>query len=637
MAPRRATLDFFAGQASARRRTALLLVAFALSAALVVALVYLGALLPFGLYTGQARLWNGRLLAWVVAGVAAVVALGAGWQAVALGPDGGDAVARRLGAVPLAPDPSYPPARRLRDVLEEMAIASGLPVPRAYVLPDEPGVNAFAAGASSSRAVVVVTRGALEALDRDELQGVVAHELSHVLNLDVRLNGRLMAAVGGLSALALAGRLLIRGVMQGRRRGAAQVSALVLLAGCALVVAGAVGQLCGELLRFAVVREREFLADAAAVQFTRNPAGLAGALRKAAERGSRLRAPGASQVNHFLFANGVVGVLETWFATHPPIAERLRRLEPAGPAAASHQAPPPLESAAAPGPPAAGALVAAGGGPGPAHLAAAGALLAALPPALASAAREPWGARALSCALLLAPPGPTRERQLAGLAAGDGAGATAAEVARLAPLLDGQRGEARVALYDLLSPALDALSAPQARALREELAALAREAGHGAVLPWAFHRALTRRLDRRLAGRAVTPVRYRALSDVEPEALVVLSLLSWAGAREPALAQAALDGATAALGARQRWRLLPRDRLASEGPARALEVLDGASPALKLRVLAACAAAASSDGRVTPQEAALVRAVAASLGCPLPPLVAPAGADAAAGGAAASA
>jgi Zn-dependent protease with chaperone function len=615
MAPRRATVDFFAGQAAARRRSALLLVAFAAAVALVIGLVYLAALVPFGMMTGRADLWNARVLAWTAAGVAAVVAVGAAYHAAALGHDGGDAVARRLGAVPLPPHASDPGERRLRDVLEEMAIASGLPVPRAYVLPDEPGVNAFAAGASPSRAVVVVTRGALDALDRDELQGVVAHELSHVLNLDVRLNARLLAAVGGLSALALVGELLVRGVLEGRRRGAAHVAALLLVAGCALVVAGTIGRVCGELLRFAVVREREFLADAAAAQFTRNPSGLAGALRKAAERGSLLRAPGAKQVNHFLFANGVAGVLETWFATHPPIEERVRRLEPAVPvqapvAAAAHETPP-VGSAAA--------LVASAGAPGYAHVAAAGALLASLPPPLASAAREPYGARALACALLLSPPGPTRERQLARLASAHGA---AAEVARLAPLLDGQGGEARVALYDLLSPTLDALSLPQVQALRAELAELAREAGHGAMLAWAFHRAMTRRLDRRLAGRAVQPVRYRTIADVEPEALVVLSLLAWAGAHDPALAQAALDGATEALGARERWRILPRERLASDGPARALERLDQASAPVKQQLLAACAAAAARDGWVTPQEAALVRAVAASLGCPLPPLVA---------------
>lgn len=620
MAPRRATLDFFAAQAAARRRTALLVAGFVAAAALVVALVYLAALVPWGLRTGEANLWNPRLLAWVAAGVLAVTAVGAAWQAAALGHDAGDAVARRLGGVPVSPRPGDAAERRFRDVLEEMAIAAGMPVPRAYLLPDEPGVNAFAAGVSASRAVVVVTRGALDALTRDELQGVVAHELSHVLNLDVRLDGRLLAAVGGLAAVAELGGLLLRAAGRGRRvRGGAMLA----LFGLVVAVAGALGRFCAELLRFAVVREREYLADAAAAQFTRCPAGLAGALRKAGQLGSLLVAPGARQVNHFLFANGADGVLETWFTTHPPLAERIRRLEPASPAHAPPPAHAPGAAAVMPGRPAAA--------PGPAHVAAAAALLASLPPGLTGAAREPFGARALACGLLLAPPGPARDRQLARLAAADGAAAR--EVAALAPLLDAQGGDARVALFDLLAPALDALSAAQARTLRADLGDLARAAQHGAVLPWAFHRALTRRLDRRLGGRAAPRVRYGAVSQIAPEALVVLSLLAWAGARDAAQAQAALDAATADLGAPGAWRVLPRERLAGDGPARALEQLDQASPPLKARLVGACGAAAARDGVVTAAEGALVRAVASSLGCAVPLVAAPGGPPRAAVGA----
>lgn len=619
MAPRRATIDFFAGQAEARRRTALLVAGFAVALALVVALVYLALLLPVGMRLGVASWWNGRLLAWVAGGVGAVTAVGATYHAAVLGSDGGDAVARRLGAVPLGRLATDPGQRRFLDVLEEMSIAAGLPVPRAYVLPLEAGVNAFAAGASPSRAVVVVTQGALDALTRDELQGVVAHELSHVLNLDVRLNGRLLAMVGGLTALSEAGGMLLRAAGRGRRTPAPL--ALLGFVGLSVAVAGAVGRLCGELLRFAVAREREYLADAAAAQFTRNPSGLASALRKAAERGSLLATPAAAQVSHFLFANGVDGVLETWFATHPPIEERVRRLEAsAGDARLLAGATGGEQGRARKGPGTdSAALMAAACAPGPAHVAAAGALLAALPPALLAAAREPYGARALGCGLLLGGPGPLRDRQLARLAERD-AGA-AGELRAMVPLLDRQGGDARVALLDLLLPALDGLSPAQAQALRDDLAAVAAEARQGAVLPWACHRTMTRRLERRLAGNALGKVRYRSVEDVQVECHLVLSLLAWVGAREERPAQAALDAATRDLRGQASWRILPRDRLAGEGPARALEHLDEASPRVKSKLLAACAVAVAVDGRVTSEEAALVRAVAASLGCPLPQLV----------------
>src|SRR6266568_773043 len=569
MAPGRATIDFFAGQAEARRRTA--------------------------------------LLVWVAGGVGAVTAVGATYHAAVLGADGGDAVAQRLGAVPLGRLAADPGQRRFLDVLEEMSIAAGLPVPRAYLLPLEAGVNAFAAGASPSQAVVVVTQGALEVLTRDELQGVVAHELSHVLNHDMRLNGRLLAMVGGLTALSEAGGLLLR--VSGRGRRTPAPLALIAFAGFSVAVAGAIGRLCGELLRFAVAREREYLADAAAAQFTRNPAGLASALRKASERGSLLVTPAAAQVSHFLFANGVDGVLETWFATHPPIEERVRRLE-AGAGAAR-----PIARAAGVGRARASrlgsdsaALMAVAGAPGHAHVAAAGALLAALPPPLLAAAREPYGARALACGLLLAGAGPLRDRQLARLAERDAG--TAGELRAMVPLLERQGGDARVALLDLLLPALDALSPAQAEALRDDLAAVAAEARQGAVLSWACHRTMTRRIERRLGGSALGKVRFRTVEDVEVECHLVLSLLAWVGAREPGPAQIALDAATRDLRGRASWRILPRDRLAGEGPARALALLDEASPNVKSKLLAACAVAVAVDGRVPSEEAALFRAVA---------------------------
>ena len=617
MPPRRATIDFFGGQVEARRRTALLVAGFAIAIGLVVALVYLALLLPVGMKMGVVSWWNGRLLAWVAAGVAAVTAVGATYHAAVLGSDGGDAVARRLGAVPLGRLASDPGQRRFLDVLEEMSIAAGLPVPRAYLLPLEVGVNAFAAGASPSRAVVVVTQGALDALTRDELQGVVAHELSHVLNLDVRLNGRLLALVGGLTALSELGGMLLR--LAGRARRTPAPLAFAAFLGLSVAVAGFIGRMCGELLRFAVAREREYLADAAAAQFTRNPSGLASALRKAAERGSLLAAPAAAQVSHFLFANGVDGVLETWFATHPPVEERVRRLEAGASSTRTIGAAGGARARASRLGADSAALMEAAGAPGPAHVAAAGALLAALPLPLLAAAREPYGARALACGLLLAGAGPLRDRQLARLAERDAS--AAAELRTMMPLLERQGGDARVALLDLLLPALDALSNAQAEALRDNLAAVAAEAERGSVLSWACHRTMTRRIERRLAGDALGKVRYRAVEDVEVECHLVLSLLAWVGAREPSVAQAALDAATRDLRGRASWRILPRDRLAGEGPARALALLDQASPRVKSKLLAACSVAVAVDGRVTSEEAAVVRAVAASLGCSLPPLV----------------
>ena len=222
---------------------------------------------------------------------------------------------------PAQPDPDE---RKLLNVVEEMAIASGIPVPQVYVLPEEKGINAFAAGHSTSDAVVAVTQGALRLLTRDELQGVIGHEFSHILNGDMRLNLRLMGLIFGILCLAVIGRVLLH-----VRGGGKDKNPLPLL-GLVLVLMGWVGVFFGRLIQAAVSRQREFLADASAVQFTRNPAGLAGALKKIGglSYGSKLKNAHAGEASHMFFGNGMGGSFLGLMETHPPLAERILALEP---------------------------------------------------------------------------------------------------------------------------------------------------------------------------------------------------------------------------------------------------------------------------------------------------------------------
>ncbi len=313
----RRTLDFFDAQSRARRNTGLLVVLFVAAWLLTILLADVGLSLALG--TDPVSLFLP-----VAAIVTLVVLGGSAFHGMRLAAGGGDAVATMLGGRAVDRQTRDPAERRLVNVVEEMAIASGLPVPRLYVLDGEAGMNAFAAGFSPERSVVAVTRGALDGLDRDELQGVVAHELSHVLNADTRLSTRLMAMVGGLTVLTLVGRILLRsdtGRGSGKGRGAGLVGA-----GLALVVAGSIGAFFGRLIRLAVSRQREFLADAAAVQFTRNPGGLARALGKIGQQGSRLTTPEAAEASHLFFAEGVGDFLSSLMATHPPLEERIRRI-----------------------------------------------------------------------------------------------------------------------------------------------------------------------------------------------------------------------------------------------------------------------------------------------------------------------
>ena len=257
-----------------------------------------------------------------------MVGLGGAWHGLQLAAGGGEAVARMLGGRRVDPATQDPLERRFVNVAEEMALAAGLPVPALYLLEREASVNAFAAGYTTGHSVVAVTRGALERLDRDELQGVVAHELSHVLHRDTRLDLQLMAVVGGLGILSLCGRMLLRAVVYDTGSRTRRKGNPLWPLGLALLVAGAFGTLCGRLVRFAVARQREWLADAAAVQFTRNPDGLAKALQKIADGGSAVASPHTSEAAHLFFARATVGLLDGLFSTHPPIAERIRRIAP---------------------------------------------------------------------------------------------------------------------------------------------------------------------------------------------------------------------------------------------------------------------------------------------------------------------
>ena len=231
----------------------------------------------------------------------------------------GSAVAHQFGATPVPEDTTDFNLRRLRNVVEEIAIASGVPVPQIYVLDDESAINAFAAGYAPSDAAIAVTRGALTRLNRDELQGVIAHEFSHVLNGDMRLNIRLMGLLFGILVLSLIGRRIL---MHGRFSRSKDAAPVMLIA-IGLVVIGYVGMFFGRLIKAGLSRQRELLADSSAVQFTRQTRGLAGALKKLAglPEGSKLGNSDAEEVSHMLFGQGLR--LSSMMATHPPLIERI--------------------------------------------------------------------------------------------------------------------------------------------------------------------------------------------------------------------------------------------------------------------------------------------------------------------------
>ncbi len=309
-------MNFFEHQAAARRATSRLVLLFVLAVLCIVIAL-------------DAVVWmvmpSWRALAFTSGVALVVITFGSLYRIASLG-GGGDSVAQQMGGALVPPDTQEPALRRLRNVVEEMAIASGVPVPKLYVMEDEDGINAFAAGYSPSDAVIAVTRGALDRLNRDELQGVVAHEFSHVLNGDMRLNIRLIGGLFGIMMIGLIGRKVLEYSSIGRRgRGAVALMA----AAIAALVIGYIGLFFARMIKAGVSRSRERLADASAVQFTRQTQGLAGALKKIAgvDAGSRLQHRGdAEEVSHMLFGDGIG--FSRLFATHPPLLERIQALEP---------------------------------------------------------------------------------------------------------------------------------------------------------------------------------------------------------------------------------------------------------------------------------------------------------------------
>src|SRR5437868_2342312 len=297
-------MNFFHRQAEARRLSRRLVVLFALAVIAVVVAVdlvlftILASLQPdspgFALPTAQWMQAHAGVVVVTTLSVIGVIGLSSLYKTSVLS-GGGGVVARSLGGVRVSPDTTDPLQRRLLNVVEEMSIASGVPMPEVYLLEQEAGINAFAAGHNPANAAIAVTRGALTALNRAELQGVIAHEFSHVLNGDMRLNVRLMGLLFGLLVIAVLARTVLRFAPSGRssndKKGGGV--AVILLAAVTVLIIGYVGLFFGRLIQAAVSRSRESLADASAVQFTRDPLGLRGALVKigALATGSRLGNP----------------------------------------------------------------------------------------------------------------------------------------------------------------------------------------------------------------------------------------------------------------------------------------------------------------------------------------------------------
>ena len=632
--------DFFERQDIARRNTTRLVILFALAVLALIVSIDLLLAVTMG-YLGRnpetgAVDWtlaaDPRVLSLAVFGTLLVAGGGTLFKIAQLR-GGGKVVAEQLGGRLLNPDSTVPSEQQLLNVVQEMAIASGAPTPPVYLLDQEAGINAFAAGFTPSDAVIGVTRGAAEAFTRDELQGVIAHEFSHILNGDMRLNIRLIGLLHGILIIGILGYFVLRMGMfsgVGRSRSRQQGSPLPLLAlGAGLMAVGLFGMLFGNLIKAAVSRQREFLADASAVQFTRQPAGIADALKRigGATTGSGIQSPNAPEASHMFFGRATRG-LSGLFSTHPPLAERIRRIDPSwdgalpeGPPAASAQpsatgvaafaggtasaAPPTVDQVGQPA--------------GEAHLQYAARLVKSLPAQLVSAAHEPYGARAVVYALLLDHEATPRQRQLGHLEGAADPGVYE-ETLRLMPLVDGLDMRARLPLLDMSLPALRGLVPAQYDLFKQNVAELVQADDEIDLFEWSLHRILLHDLEAHFVKRRPPRVRHRTLASVQVHSELLLSMLAYAGHRDLESARHGFEQAKRTLGL-PKARLRPVDDLQFSALDAALAALEEAAPKVKRQVLRAAVTCIAADRTVTATEAELLRAMSASLGCPMPPLL----------------
>jgi len=642
--------NFFEQQDIARRNSRLLVVLFlaAVLALIVLTNAAVAAFLWFGsdynLYSGRRESFTHflRHFSWqhfasiglAVAATIGMVAL-VKWLSLATG---GKVVAEGMGGTRILPATRDAAERRCLNVVEEMALAANMPVPPVYVLNQESGINAFAAGHTPADAVVAVTRGTIDHLKRHELQGVIAHEFSHILNGDMRLNIHLAALLKGITFIGDVGHILLRSSNRART-GLTQrnnnYNAMMPFLGLAFWLLGLVGAATAGFIKAAISRQKEYLADASAVQFTRSPDGIGDALKVIGgySSGTLVHAARATEMSHIFFGE-IVHRLWTVFATHPPLPERIRRIDPGWNGEYiqrkvvhyDHRAPRGSDAdvgvgraaivaaaVAASLQPAAAEQADADFEPSADELEAQTACRQDIPLVFLRHSREPLGAHALVFCLLTSQVESVRQAQLA-LIAEAGISGLAELVNTLSPGVHELGPPRRLPLLELCLPALKSMSASQYTLFKRTLLGLIRADANTELHEWCLYQLLRHYLDPEFIRVKPSRPRYAKLDKVAYHLRVLLSVLAHEGSGEAA---AVFRLAADELGF-DTMALLPRDQCSVAAFSRAVNELADCYPLLKPRLLKAMAMAAGADGQLSPAEREIIASVAAVMDCPVP-------------------
>jgi len=639
-------MDFFEAQDRAKQNTTKLVLLYLTAVIGIILSIYFVSLLVFhSQVTGldRANWWQPGWFTAVTVIVMIIIASGSLFRISQLR-KGGAAVAELLGGRKVEPSTTDTNERRLINIVEEMSIASGLPVPDVFVLDNEENINAFAAGFGTADAAVGVTRGALEQLNRDELQGVIAHEFSHIFNGDMRLNIRLIGILNGILVIHVMGMILMRSMVysggmrrRSRSSGGSQDgkgALAMILFGLALVIIGYIGMMFGRMIQAAISRQREYLADAAAVQYTRNPDGLAGALSKigSKKKGAEIQDGHAMEMSHLFFASSYHSALNAMFSTHPPIKKRIEAINPSFDEGSSKRsdkirkkfekqhasASKPSKQGGIAGHPAITPEVILGaiGTLDAGNMAVAGRLLQEIPSKLREAAHEPLAAEALIYAMLL-----SAEKEInfevPEWFAEDAGHGTADEVNKLMVMLSEGKREWYLPLAELALPSLRNMSEKQYKQFRQIVEKAVLNKGSESLFAFAIEKMVVRQLDNAFSKVKKQEVRHHHLKTLRPELSVLFSAFAHASDKDSKKAwEAGIRSVKKFLP--EGMELLDKDQCGLHKLDKALDELAASANPVKKYFLSASIHIIISDDQITIEEKELIRAVSEALDSPIP-------------------
>ena len=654
-------MNFFEAQDHARRSTGLLILLLLLAVAGLLALSNFIVFeflyfieyetLTFSL-SELSLVFDSDLSILLCAAILLFIILGSLYKLVQLS-SGGSAIAQHLGGVIVPRSSSDPLHKKILNVVEEMAIASGTPVPQVYIL-NEQGINAFAAGWKTTNAVIGITQGALERLSRDELQGVIAHEFSHIFNGDMRLNIRLIAILHGILMIGMLGRMILRSLryMRSSRnsKGSGQAVLVVLGIGGALMLVGYTGTFFGNWIKSLISRQREYLADASAVQYTRSSEGIADALKKigGAIPGSGLLVASVDEYSHAYFARGDTSALSYFsFSTHPPLKKRILRIQPNWDGRYTFDERKPKSDSSSEQQRAAdkkrkqafvtsvavGAGIAASeinsrdamhsldniGEVSKEQVDAAHAWHKQLPDSVRGHAENPYGAQALILAMLLDENADIEKQQYVVL--NEVIGELHSNNVKQVQLDVNELARTQtLSLIDLSLPTLREMTVEQYQRFKRCVQQLIKADKKVDLREWIIQRVVLQHLDEQYGFRKKTVAKYFVLGSAKHASELMLSLLAYLEHKDPLLAQQAFDTAKDSVSAGA-LRILSKDVISLDSLNDAMDELAFLKPPIKKRFLQACVSCISHDGKVTIQAYELTRAIASCLDCPMPPVL----------------